>query len=242
MKKKKHKSDAGKSKYKLTEHERTAIAKHVERLNAKMPAPRLKVLNGAISLDHPHPVVATGLLNEALGTVDADFVDGIIQQLADANGQLDERKLNFLLAVVKDVHPNDQLESMLAAQMAVVHVTLMKFARQFDRTESLPQQDSTERAFNKLARTFTTQMEALKRYRTGGEQKVTVQHVSVGEGGQAIVGNVTQAAPKTAPAKPSNSTPALTDARQPAMPIIEDRKRARVPLRRGRKNDEQSSA
>jgi hypothetical protein len=35
-------------------------------------------------------------------------------------------------------------------------------------------------------------MEALKRYRSGGEQKVTVQHVSVSEGGQAIVGNVTQ--------------------------------------------------
>jgi hypothetical protein len=37
------------------------------------------------------------------------------------------------------------------------------------------------------------QMEALKRYRNGAEQKVTLQHVSVAEGGQAIVGNVTQA-------------------------------------------------
>ena len=35
-------------------------------------------------------------------------------------------------------------------------------------------------------------MEALKRYRTGGEQKVTVQHqhVTVNEGGQAVVGTV----------------------------------------------------
>ena len=45
-------------------------------------------------------------------------------------------------------------------------------------------------AFNKLARTFTTQMEALKRYRTGGQQKMTVEHVTVNDGGQAIVGNV----------------------------------------------------
>lgn len=29
-----------------------------------------------------------------------------------------------------------------------------------------------------------------KRYRSGGEQKMTVQHVHVAEGGQAIVGNV----------------------------------------------------
>jgi hypothetical protein len=34
-------------------------------------------------------------------------------------------------------------------------------------------------------------METLKRYRTGGEQKVTVQHVTVNDGGQAIVGTVT---------------------------------------------------
>jgi hypothetical protein len=34
------------------------------------------------------------------------------------------------------------------------------------------------------------QVEALKRYRTGGEQKVTVEHVTVNQGGQAIVGNI----------------------------------------------------
>ena len=33
------------------------------------------------------------------------------------------------------------------------------------------QQQSTERAFNKLTRTFAPQMEALKRYRIGGEQE-----------------------------------------------------------------------
>ena len=50
------------------------------------------------------------------------------------------------------------------------------------------QQDSAERAFNKLAKTSAAQMEALKRYRTGGQQKVTVEHVTVNQGGQAIVG------------------------------------------------------
>ena len=42
--------------------------------------------------------------------------------------------------------------------------------------QNISQQHSTERAFNKLTRTFATQMEALKRYRIGGEQKVTVLH------------------------------------------------------------------
>jgi hypothetical protein len=74
---------------------------------------------------------------------------------------------------------------MLAAQMAAVHVATMTFAR-----DLAPVNTS---AFNKLTRTFAMQMEALKRYRSDAEQKVTLQHVSVAEGGQAIVGNVTQA-------------------------------------------------
>jgi hypothetical protein len=44
--------------------------------------------------------------------------------------------------------------------------------------------------FNKLARTFAAQVEALRKHRTGGEQQVTVQHVNVSDGGQAIVGKV----------------------------------------------------
>ena len=47
-------------------------------------------------------------------------------------------------------------------------------------------------ALNKLARTYAMQMETFKRYRTGGQQKVVVEHVTVNEGGQAIVGAVTQ--------------------------------------------------
>ena len=49
-----------------------------------------------------------------------------------------------------------------------------------------------EKAFNKLARTFATQMEALNRYRGKGQQKMTVEHVHVHDGGQAIVGQVAQ--------------------------------------------------
>ena len=85
----------------------------------------------------------------------------------------------------------DQVEAMLAAQMAAVHNATMTFARRLAHVDNIPQQDSAERAFNKLAKTFASQVEALKRYRTGGEQIVRVEHVTVNEGGQAIVGRVT---------------------------------------------------
>ena len=97
-----------------------------------------------------------------------------------------------MLSVIKGIEPKDQVEAMLAAQMAAVHMSTMTFARRLAHVDNIPQQDSAERAFNKLCRTFAAQVEALRRYRTGGEQKVTVRRVMVYEGGQAIVGNVTQ--------------------------------------------------
>src|SRR5437667_3012401 len=66
----------------------------------------------------------------------------------------------------------------------------MTLARRLAHVDNIPQQDSAERAFNKLARTFASQVEALKRYRTKGEQKVTVEHVHLHAGGQAVVGTI----------------------------------------------------
>ena len=90
---------------------------------------------------------------------------------------------------------------MLAAQMAAVHMATMTFARRLVLVETIPQQDSAERAFNKLARTFAAQVEALNRHRGKGQQKMTVEHVHVYEGGQAIVGNVNRTGGEGAPGK-----------------------------------------
>jgi hypothetical protein len=113
--------------------------------------------------------------------------------------------------------------------MAAIHNAIMTFTRRLAHVENIPQQDSAERALNKLARTFVSQMEALKRYRTGGEQKVTVQHVSVSEGGQAIVGNITQTPPDTAA---KAASPAITQSQTPAMQMAGDGKSIPVPPRR----------
>jgi hypothetical protein len=95
-----------------------------------------------------------------------------------------------MLSIVKGIEPRDQVETMLAAQMAATHNATMTFARRLNHVDNIAQQDSAERAFNKLARTFALQMEALKRYRSAGQQTVRVEHVTVNEGGQAIVGNL----------------------------------------------------
>jgi hypothetical protein len=89
------------------------------------------------------------------------------------------------------VQPRDELETMLATQMGAIHAATMMMARRFNHVENIRQQDAAERALNKLARTFAMQMDTLKRYRTGGQQRVTVEHVTVNSGAQAIVGAVT---------------------------------------------------
>ena len=66
----------------------------------------------------------------------------------------------------------------------------MIFASRLAHVENIPQQDSAERALNKLACTFIAQFKALKWYRTGGQRLSTVEHVIANQGGQAMVGQV----------------------------------------------------
>ena len=55
-----------------------------------------------------------------------------------------------MLAVVKGIEPRDQVEAMLAAQMAAVHMASMTFARRLAHVDTITQQDSASNAFNKL--------------------------------------------------------------------------------------------
>jgi hypothetical protein len=56
-----------------------------------------------------------------------------------------------MLAMVKGIKPKDEIEAMLAAQMAATHMATMTFAHRLAHAEKIPQQDSAERTFNKLA-------------------------------------------------------------------------------------------
>lgn len=179
------------------ERERKALVKQHQRRQKSNPVPTLKVTkkNGRdhVRIDHPNDAVGFTLLMEAVGTANADFAQGLLTQITNIASQgpdVDEDKSNFVLSVIAGIEPRDQVEAMLAAQMAAVHLASMTFARRLAHVDNIQQQDSAEKAFNKLTRTFTSQVEALKRYRSKGEQRVIVERVTVQSGGQAIVGNV----------------------------------------------------
>ena len=126
---------------KITSQERTAIGRFFAR-NAANPAPRLKVTKGKyteIAPQHRDAVVGQMLLMDALGTSDVDFYDGLIKQLASFDSpeeQTYEQRLNFMLSVVKGIQPRDQLEAMLAAQMATVHMLSMALAQRLAQSRT----------------------------------------------------------------------------------------------------------
>ena len=193
------KEDVGTMLRNLPEAQRERIDAVVSRARGRSFGTDMKraMKNGGLTVEytHTHPEAAALMLMADMGTMDPAFHSGITGQIAriGAHGaKVDEANSNFLLSVVRAVQPRDELETMLAVQMGAIHAATMMMARRFNHVETIPQQDAAERALNKLARTYAGQMEALKRYRTGGQQRVIVEHVTVNAGGQAIVGAVTR--------------------------------------------------
>ena len=158
--------------------------------------PRIKLQSHGFSIDHPDPETGDRLMAEALGVADREAMHGLVRQLvkASVSGERpDEVNLAFMLSMVRSIRPRDSVEAMLVAQMVSVHVMAMRCAHHLAQADDLAQHDSAERALGRLARTFPAQIEALNRYRSQGEPAITVQNVSVGDGGNAIVGNVQHA-------------------------------------------------
>ena len=138
-----------------------------------------------------------GKLRAIAGSKNDDWNNIIANQVASAlwlkNSDTEEAKKqrSATVAALIGIEPKDELEGMLAAQLLACHNASMECYRRamigeqtFEgRRENLSQA-------NKLSRTYATLLESLNRHRGKGAQKVTVEHVHVHEGGQAIVGNV----------------------------------------------------
>lgn len=127
------------------------------------------------------------------GAGSVPVTEGILGQmsmLGSHGKRIDETASNFALGFVDSMAPRDAAETLLATQMAAIHQATMMMARRLNHVDTIAQQDSAERALNKLARTYAAQMDTLKRYRSKGQQTVRVERVTVEDGGQAIVGAV----------------------------------------------------
>jgi hypothetical protein len=210
--------------YVPTEHERAAAERVTDRTKRHPPSPRFKVdysgSDAKVTGDHPDPACNFILLTDAMGTGNVRFAEGLLHQIVNlsrSGKELKASELNFLLATIQEIRPRDPTEALLATQMAAIHNATIVAARRLNHTETIDQQDSCSNMLNKLARTFATQVEALKKYRATGEQSIRVQHVTVNDGGQAIVNTAQTGGGRTIENTNQSHAPSRLDECGPAL-------------------------
>ena len=130
-------------------------------------------------------------LAESLCVTDVDMADCLSRQLMWAQDSKTDSGINAAYAMYQSIDPKDGIECLLATQMVATHNMSLEMAkRTMVEAQTFEGVNANINRATKLMRTFTAQVETLKKYRTGGNQTIQVQHVNVNEGGQAIVGDV----------------------------------------------------
>jgi hypothetical protein len=195
------------------EVERAEIDKARKRTKARAPRIAMHIedreTGARVYPDHSDEEGHRYRLADTFGTRSLQFVYSMLKGLGKATedhsvsqdfspGSSDEIAFNAALAVIDGVRPKDEIEAMLAAHMAVTNIALLELvartrgaiAGHLYQGSGIKRLDILGNLATKFMRTFAMQVEALARKRREGEQKVTVKHVHVHAGGQAVVGNV----------------------------------------------------
>jgi hypothetical protein len=121
------------------------------------------------------------------------LADQAIESLWKKNSDVEtyQRQLNATVAALAGIRPRDELEGMMAAQLIAAHNAAMEcYRRAMIGEQTFEGRRENLNQANKLSRTWATLLEALNRHRGKGQQKVTVEHVHVHAGAQAVVGMV----------------------------------------------------
>src|SRR5947209_15041472 len=119
--------------------------------------------------------------------------DQALQSLWIMHSDKEVRERQFLatIAGLIGIAPQDEIESMIAAQLIAAHNATMEcYRRAMIGEQTLEGRRDNLSQANKLSRTYAVLLDALNRHRGKGQQKVTVEHVHVHSGGQAVVGMV----------------------------------------------------
>jgi hypothetical protein len=137
---------------------------------------RLKAIGGSMADDWNNFVANQTIQTHWLKGLEAEDIRRIRHATVDA---------------MIGIAPRDEFEGMIAAQLVACHNASMECYRRAMHSEQTfeGRRENLSQA-NKLSRTYATLLESLNRHRGKGQQKVTVEHVHVHSGGQAVVGVV----------------------------------------------------
>ena len=152
-----------------------------------------------LCIPRPDDPSLKGALRAVGGSMDDGFNDVLMAQVANtlcvARSDKEAQSGQFLAAVraLIAAKPADELEGMLAAQMVAAHSAAMEcYRRAMIPEQTFECRQDNLRQAAKLSRVYADLLLALDKHRGKGQQRVTVEHVHVHQGGQAIVGAVHQ--------------------------------------------------
>ena len=187
------------------------------------------------------PAIDANAAKEAVGTEKPTLNLRLIRQAIDAlwmpQGLGKEEALaraKSAIELLQGIKPADEIEGMLATQMVATHSAAMECLRR----AMIPNQtfdgfEHTLKHAAKLMAIYARQMDALNKHRGKGQQKVTVEHVHVAAGGQAMVGHI-ETAPKPPISSNQSKDAQKTIAHAPAEPF-EMKSEKRLPAKQRKK-------
>lgn len=94
------------------------------------------------------------------------------------------------LAAEQDIQAENSLEKMLAHQLATSHKSAMELMTKGFFEDDLLTKARVMNIAVKMMEVFQKGLLTAQRLKSGGNQNIVVQHVTVSDGGQAVIGNV----------------------------------------------------
>lgn len=169
----------------------------------RLPVPRLEV--GVDDRGHPAwrvagvPVeVGRARLRALFGTASDAFVDGQIDALVHTLSQglgrpPEQAQVEAALALIAGVRPRNELEAVLAVQIAATSAIALRLNRRLMKTDPA-MADFLDAGIiaTKFMRAFAGQVEALAKLRKPPVQLVRVERINISDGGQAVIGNISR--------------------------------------------------
>src|SRR5262249_39472467 len=138
-----------------------------------------------------HLKVIGGSMSDDCNNLVANQTTWTLWFFADSDPEEIRRERHAAVDALMGIKPGMNSKGMIAAQLIAFHNASMEcYRRAMIRDQTFEGRREALSQANKLSRTYAALLDALNRHRGKGQQKVTVEHVHVHEGGQAIVGNV----------------------------------------------------
>jgi hypothetical protein len=193
-----------------------------------------------IPLRAPNDPALKGEFKRIGGSKEDTFNTLLLNQVANtlwvAHSDTETRSKQIMAAASAMIaaKPADELEGMLAAQMVAAHAAVMEcYRRAMIPDQTFAGRESSLKHAAKLSRVYADLLLALDKHRGKGQQRVTVEHVHVHQGGQAIVGTVQAGGGVPANSEDRPHAPALTHEPGETLPSDLEAVKEAVPVTRG---------